>query len=296
MKNFIIGMYGKFDENKYQRDFREGFWGIEGFMLSDKGEALKLADRAKKDRVSFGVHFPLIKRDGKTRDPLFISLDGSERREALLDFEEEVRFVSEIGAKYILTHFPKPFIMDPGLNWNFWRFADERERILESECSFETVKERSFGVFEKLSELSKKNGIKIILENDLLNKYFYEKELLYELFNTYPQLGLCLDFGRLHLQEKIDPDFHAVALISEMVQFVDLIHLWNARVDTKMSGGHYPVLPELSAQEGWGDIGLYLKTLTERKKDLKVQFEHRSDLISEADLDRCYSWVDSFFK
>lgn len=124
MKNFLIGMYGQFDENKYNRDFRDGFWGVEACMFSDKVQAKVLADKSKKDGFKFGVHFPLTSRNRKVRDPLFLSPDKDERDEAIEDFEDEAKYVSELGAEYILAHFPKPFIMDRKLDWKIWRFAD----------------------------------------------------------------------------------------------------------------------------------------------------------------------------
>ena len=36
MNNFLIGMYGKFDDLKYKRDFRPGFWGVEACMFPDE--------------------------------------------------------------------------------------------------------------------------------------------------------------------------------------------------------------------------------------------------------------------
>ncbi len=38
MDNFLIGMFGKFDGPKYNRDFRSGFFGVEACMFTDEHE------------------------------------------------------------------------------------------------------------------------------------------------------------------------------------------------------------------------------------------------------------------
>lgn len=168
--------------------------------------------------------------------------------------------------------------------------------MFEDENPYEIIVKHSYEVFRNLSEISEKYKVKIILENDAYNKYFYETDLLRELYKEYPRLRLCLDFGRLHLQEKVDKDFHASKVISDLAQYIDLIHLWNVKVNENLSGGHYPVLPEQSPEEGWGDIGSYLTALSIKNNNVKVLFEHRSDFISDKDLERCYKWVNSYFE
>jgi len=36
--------------------------------------------------------------------------------------------------------------------------------------------------------------------------------------------------------------------------------------------------------------------IANENKNVKILFEHRSDLISEEQLDRCYTWVDSLLQ
>ncbi len=36
MKNFMIGQYGGFDQAKYARDFKEGFYGIEACLFESE--------------------------------------------------------------------------------------------------------------------------------------------------------------------------------------------------------------------------------------------------------------------
>ena len=97
MNNFLIGMYGKFDDLKYKRDFRPGFWGVEACMFPDEREVDKLVSKTIKDGFNFGVHFPLIKKDILYRDPFLIALNADEREKAWEQFESEVQFASGKG-------------------------------------------------------------------------------------------------------------------------------------------------------------------------------------------------------
>jgi hypothetical protein len=63
MNNFLIGMYGKFDNFKYKRDLRPGFWGVEACLFPDEHEVDRLVSRTIEDGFNFGVHYPLIKKD-----------------------------------------------------------------------------------------------------------------------------------------------------------------------------------------------------------------------------------------
>ena len=75
MNNFMIGMYGKFDYKKFNRDFREGFYGIEACLFEDENDIEILSKEAEKKDFKFGIHFPLRAGISKLRDPQFLSLN-----------------------------------------------------------------------------------------------------------------------------------------------------------------------------------------------------------------------------
>ncbi|HUW65252.1 MAG TPA: hypothetical protein VMW83_11295 [Spirochaetia bacterium] len=81
--NFLIAMYGGFDEAKYKRDFREGFFGVEACMFPCEKDVDTLARHAREDGFVFGVHYPFVKKDTAYRDPFLLSLDAEERQESL---------------------------------------------------------------------------------------------------------------------------------------------------------------------------------------------------------------------
>lgn len=58
MHNFMIGLFGGFDEQKYRKDFRKGFYGIEACLFEAEEEVEKLIQEAKRNEFKIGIHFP----------------------------------------------------------------------------------------------------------------------------------------------------------------------------------------------------------------------------------------------
>lgn len=48
MNKFMIGMYGKYDYKKFNRDFREGFYGVEACLFEDEGDIESLSKEAER--------------------------------------------------------------------------------------------------------------------------------------------------------------------------------------------------------------------------------------------------------
>ncbi|OGO77969.1 MAG: hypothetical protein A2Y23_04470 [Clostridiales bacterium GWB2_37_7] len=51
MKRFMIGQYGSFDDDKYKRDFRTNFYGIEACMFENESDIDK---QISKDKIMSG--------------------------------------------------------------------------------------------------------------------------------------------------------------------------------------------------------------------------------------------------
>lgn len=296
IKRFLIGMPGKFDNKKFQRDFRSDFFGIEACMFNCEEDIKFLLEKADERNFKFGVHFPLHKNIFKhCRDPLFLSLDKKLSEESYSAFEEEIKYCKTISAEYLLVHFPKPVLIDTKLDWKFWRFANNLEWMDEEFYPYEKFKSRLEDMFKRLSELSYKYSVQIVLEHDAVSKYIYNTDLLETLLKKYSSLKICLDTGRLHLYEIVNPEFNSKEFTRKMAPYAYIVHLWNTNISNNSAGGHYPVLPRLKKDDGWGDIDSYLNIISSVNKDVKVLFEHKSELISDEELETCYKWVESFF-
>ena len=206
--------------------------------------------------------------------------------------QNEFEYLKKIKPKYVIMHYPKPVLLDDSVDWSNWRFADETEYYFESKYSFEELKNKSEELFKYLTEISIKNDIVPVLELDALNSYIYDTDLLETLLNKYPRVRICLDIGRLHLQEKIDENFDSFKLTRKLAKYAEVIHLWNVKVSGNLTNNHYPTLPNLNPEDGWADIKRYLTIIREENNHCKFLFEHRSDLITDEELESCYNWIN----
>jgi hypothetical protein len=296
--NFMIGMYGKYDNKKFDRDFRKDFYGIEACLFENEKDIENLSNESKRKNFKFGIHFPLRAGISKLRDPQFLSLNTETKVDAYKHIEEELKYIKEkqIKPEYILFHYPKPVILKENFDRRNWRFSDSSEYIYESEYPFDEFKKNSEYLFKWLSEKSLEYDFIPVLEFDALNKYVCKGNFLEELFEKYNRVKLCLDTGRLHLQCKIDPDFNDIEIIKRFSQYTEVIHLWNVKVVGNLEKSHFPALPDLKPEEGWASIEDYFKIIRKENKSVKIMFEHRSDLISHEELEECYSWIQSIVK
>jgi sugar phosphate isomerase/epimerase len=293
MNRFMIGQFDRFDVNRQMRDFRDYFWGIEVHVMESIEELDVLKSNIKERNLKVGIHFPLLKNQWRSRDPQYLSKDDNTYKESIEYMNKEFSRAKELSPEYILLHYPKPVILDDKVDWFNWRFADRTEYYYESEISYEYFEEKSINFFKILSQQGKKYNFIPVLELDGLNRYIYETDLLERLLDEYTDIKLCLDFGRIHLQECIDKNFIGEKIIRKFGRYTHLVHLWNTKID---SNGHYPALKSLKVEEGWGDMKVYFKALNEENKEYKVLFEHKSHLISDEELEECYQWIDELVK
>lgn len=294
MNRFLIGQYAGFDEKKYKRDFRDGFYGIEACLFSAPEDIAKLVGESKSRGFRIGVHFPFRSGFSPLRDALFLSSDDEIRANAYAYIENELAYLSaSVQPEYVLFHYPKPVILDDRVDWEKWRFYDSAEYMYESACSFEETAAKSEELFQWLTEKSVQYGFVPVLEFDALNRYVYEADFLESLLVRYPAIKLCLDTGRLFFQEKLDPHFRAKEVIKKYAKYAATIHLWTLRVNEEgdLQHYHYPVLPDQNPADGWAPIEEYLNIIAAENDSVRIMFEHRSDLIADEQLESCYAWV-----
>ncbi|WP_306431039.1 sugar phosphate isomerase/epimerase [Paenibacillus sp. XY044] len=275
-----------------ERDFRDGFYGIEACLFENEADTQKLLSTSRARGFRIGVHFPLRAGKSLLRDALFMDADEQIRDEALRLVRDELDYLRNVRPDYVLFHYPKPVILDDRVNWDEWHFSDRTEYGYESDCSLEMFAERSDHLFVWLTAASREYGFTPVLEFDALNSYIYEHDVLEGLLKKYPDIRLCLDTGRIFLQQNVDPSFRALPVIRKYAKYAEVIHLWNLQYTKSSVKLRYPVLPDQRPEDGWAPIGEYLAVIREENPQVKIQFEHRSELVSREDLQRCYEWVD----
>jgi len=288
----MIGQFGRFDENKQERDFKDSFFGVEACLMESEEEINKLVKEAEDNNFNIGVHFPLRAGKWRLRDPQFLSKDEEVRESSYQYMRNEFEYLKKIKPKYVLMHYPKPVLLDDTVDWTNWRFADDTEYYFESKYSFEELKIKSEELFKYLTNVSIENNFIPVLELDALNSYIYDSDLLETLLNKYPRVKLCLDIGRLHLQDKLDKNFNSFEITRKLAKYAEVIHLWNVKVSGNLTNNHYPTLPNLKTEDGWADVRKYLSIIKEENENCKLLFEHRSDLITDEELESCYDWIN----
>ncbi|WP_310829208.1 sugar phosphate isomerase/epimerase [Paenibacillus pedocola] len=288
----MIGQYGGFDEKKYLKDFRNGFYGIEACLFASREDAGLLIEAARSRGFQIGVHFPFRANTERLRDPLVLAGDDKVRYEAFQHIQEELEYLTSVQPEYVLFHYPKPVILDERVNWAGWRFGDSREFIHEHEITAEELTIRTAQLFEWLDRQSRKYQFMPVLEFDAISRLIYEHDFLEQLLIQYPRIRLCLDTARLFLQDKLDPFFDATKILGTYSKYATLIHLSNVQITDTVQNSHYPVLPELSVDQGWAPVEEYLRIIRAENPNVKIMFEHRSDLITPEQLECCYTWVD----
>lgn len=299
MNNFLIGQYGSFHEPKYQRDYRFGFYGIEACLFEDERDADKLRQAARESGFRIGVHYPLRAGRSPERDAPFLARDEARRSQAYELAEQELAYLYDtIRPAYVLFHYPKPVILDDGADWTGWRFQDRSEYECESAYPLPDFREKSGALFEWLSAKAGQYGFVPVLELDALNRYAYDSDELVRLLERHPSVKLCLDTARLHLQDRIDPRFDAEAAVAKFAPYAGLVHLSNSLVSPGGSvlRSRVPVLPDQSPADGWAPIERYLGLVRRHRPDALILFEHRSELVSDEELDACYRWVDALWR
>lgn len=295
MKKFLIGMYKEFNEEKFKRDFRDEFYGIEVSMLKSEKEIQKLLKYSAERNFKYGIHFPLREGISPLRDAQFLSKSNDIRENSYRLIENELKFIKEnkIKPQYILFHFPKPSIINDDFDLSIWKFSDKSEYIYKMDYSFEEFKKYSEKLFEFLNQKSIQYNFIPVLEFDALNEYILKDNFTENLFIKFNRVKLCLDTGRLHLQTIADKDFDYKKIINVFAKYALVIHLWNIRTLNNTPYNHYPALPSMKSEDGWADIKTYLEMIKNRNKNVLVYFEHNSDLISNKELNECYSFIKS---
>ncbi len=290
---FMIALFERFDKIRYNRDLREDFFGVQACQYEEEKEIFNLLEALQRDNLKLGIHFPLRVNQWKFRDPQYLSKDEKQRMESFDFIAKEFEFVNKFNPNYVLLHYPKPVILDDRVDWTNWRFTDKSEHYYESEYSYNEFEERSRDFFKWISNKAKELNISVILELDAVNSYIYNTNLLEELLEEYSNIKLCLDIGRLHLQEKLDDNSDSYEFVKRFVKYAEIIHLWNVKVSTNLEYSHFPILPCQKPCEGWADIEKYMKIVKKNNNTCKFVFEHCSDKITDEELEECYKWIES---
>ncbi|WP_411349818.1 sugar phosphate isomerase/epimerase [Paenibacillus sp. WLX2291] len=291
---YMIGMYGSLDEFKFKRDYRDSFYGIEACLFENESDMDKLKQLADQYALKIGVHFPLRAGKYSFRDAPILAEHKELRDEAYRAIQQELDYLSAYQPVHVLFHYPKPVILDSHIDWSSWKFGDSSEYEYTNQTSITRIQRLSKEWFEWIQLQGERYHFVPVMELDAWSSWFWKDYRWFlNLLDTYSNIRICLDMQRLYLQQRIDPDFDVLNTIRKLAPYTYSIHLSNMQysANREILNRHQPVLPEQTIAAGWAPIDDYLKTIFSLNSNVKIMFEHRSELISETDLERCYAYV-----
>ncbi len=237
----------------YGHDLESPLWqGAEIGFLESEETAEKAAREALRRGWLLGVHYPLVQAHRWDWAPFWLAPEERARSEARKAARRAVRRAADLGAAYILFHYPWPALVDPtadylSAGWKIPPTAQD-ERLWPRDRLAELSEE----VFSSLDEASRDLSVSVILELDGPNHLFFDpdpqQDLCRALFADHPDLRLCVDTGRFGLlarQHGGDP----LAYTARWLPFARHMHLHGARWDR--GENHLPPLPEHEDDPGY---------------------------------------------
>jgi sugar phosphate isomerase/epimerase len=189
-----------------------------------------------------------------------------------------------LGARYILFHFPWPYLSMPGRRYEddgwYFTYAGSAGSAWTEAAMYEASRR----VFDRLAEVQAKEAIKIVFEIDGPNPYFFDGDMYTRLFEEFPDLSLCVDTGRLILLGKThrqDP----VALAKRWLPWTHHLHLHDAFWDENgQYHNHVPV-------SGTGPAAEIARLVVAAQPRANVVVEHDPRKVSPEALEASHNWI-----
>lgn len=224
------------------------------------------------------VHAPLYRKEWYPWPPTWSFLhdaDPDRRNLSLRLVRETIAESGDLGAEFVVVHFPTPLGGHPG------EPASVRERAMDAAW--------------QMNRWAEEAGTDVAIEgfgpNPLLEPGF-----LTEVCTTFPRLGYCWDSGHMHyhaLRDGFDYEGMATALLPH----IRSLQLWSSQTEEQYrANGHVPVHPRLGPADGWVDIDLTLRVLAPALPTAPVILEappRFPDSLGELDYREGIQWIRS---
>lgn len=306
MAQLFVPLHGAFQQvagsgvNTYGESLDRPTWvGAEIGMCRTLSDALGAVSEAEFYEWIIGVHHPLY-REGGPAWCRFLDPDPAVREEALNIAITAAQAAHRLGARYILFHFPWPALQMPGVDYAAlgWSFRDAAPVPLEAWPDEAGIYEWSRRVFERLAALQEAERIRVVLEIDGPNPYFFDGDLYSRLFSEYPELSLCVDTGRLGLLARThgqDP----MVLTRRWLPWTRHLHLhtscWDGegryRAHIPTNGSH--------TKERWPQVtpaADIARMVVEAQPKAVIVLEHDPKAVPPEELEASHAWAASLVK
>lgn len=282
--------------NTYGESLERPLWrGAEVGLCETFPDVLGAVSEAEYYEWVIGAHHPLY-REGGPRWCRFLDPDEAVRTEALEQAYHGAQAAHHLGIRYILFHFPWPALQMPGVDYGglgwYFKDADPVDLAAWPEAK---LYEWSRRCFERFAEIQAKELIKVVLEIDGPNPYFFDGELYSRLFEEYPELSLCIDTGRLGLLAKThgqDP----IALAQRWLPWARYMHLHTSRWDEQgRFQNHLPTTARDTADR-WPQVtpaADIARMVVAAQPQATIVLEHDPRAVSPAELEEAHAFAAS---
>jgi len=198
-----------------------------------------------------------------------------------------------VGARYILLHLPWPGLQMQGIDHvsQGWYFTTPPCPV--TDWTERAVYDASRRAFAHLADLQEREKIKIVLEIDGPNPFFFDGELYSRLFEEFPDLSLCLDTGRLGLLARThgqDP----LALCRRWLPWTRYMHLHTSMWDEQgRYTNHIPTNGTHTADR-WPQVtpaADMAALVVAAQPRCTVVLEHDPRKVSAAELEEAHRWA-----
>lgn len=244
---------------------------------------------------TLGVHHPLF-TEGGPQWPRFLDPDAGVREAALEGAYTAAQAAHHLGARYILFHFPWPALADPAVDYGAQGWYFNADPVDPSAWTEAKLYDWSRRCFEQFAAIQARELIRIVLEIDGPNPYFFDGELYSRLFAEYPDLSLCIDTNRLGLLARThgqDP----IALTRRWLPWARHLHLSTSMWDEagRLTGHHLPTTAAHTADR-WPQVtpaADIARLVVEAQPRATIVLEHNPRLVSPEELELAHAFAAS---
>lgn len=282
----IHGHYDGGEETAYGESLDTAAWdGAEVGLLDGLPSLLAAVAAAEAKDWLLGVHWPVVRAPGQPVHLPLLHPDPEERRRALQAAAGAMDQARQVGARYILFHFPVPAVQPAGADLAGWRHSPPPVAPWPGAAG------AARAACAGLAEASARTGVEVVLEVDGPHPEFYTGDLWERLLDEFPALTLCVDTGRLERIARAH-GLDGAALARRLLPRCRHLHLYECRRDAGES--RVPALPGHTRAGGWiGAAALAADWAPAAGRRARLVPEHDPRKLPPASLAAHRQWLQS---
>jgi len=285
--------------NPFGESLDRDWQGAELGYCESMDAAREAAGEVHRRGWDLGVHWPLLASEPQRHrwfDP-----DPAARELALEEAGRACRLAAELGASYVLFHFPWPALLEEGIDYYALGWYFLVPGVPASAWTGEQALVWAEVCLDRLGEAGREAGLEVVLEVDGPSRLFFEcppeRDVLTGLLRDRDRLSVCLDTGRLALIA-LTHGLDCLGLARRWYPLTIHLHLHAANWERRVN--HVPVLPSQRPDEGWAPSVEIAREILARppeqnlsQKGIRIVLEHDPAKVTPRELEESHRWVRS---